>query len=63
MPYKVINNFIDKEDNTLYRLGEEFPKGDSKSTKKRINELLKVHPKYKRAFIEKVEVEKTSSKE
>lgn len=54
MLYRVINDFIDKEDNTLYRVGEGFPKGDSKPSKKRINELKKKHLKYNKAFIEEV---------
>jgi len=59
MPYKVVNSFIDKEDNnTLYEVGEEYPKGDHKPTKKRIEELSKIHPKYKRVFIEEVKEEK-----
>lgn len=57
--YKVINSFRDREDNdTLYKSGEEYPKGDFKPTKKRINELSKEHPKYKRRFIEKAEENK-----
>jgi hypothetical protein len=58
MPYKVINNFYDKDDsNTLYHIGDEYPKGDYKPTKKRIGELSKKHPKYGRAFIEEVKEE------
>lgn len=56
MAYKVINKFIDKEnDDTLYDVGDEYPKGDYKPTKKRIDELSKVHPKYKVAFIKQKE--------
>lgn len=56
MPYKVINRFIDKiNDNTLYEVGDEFPKDGHKATKKRIEELSSKHPKHKRAFIEEVE--------
>lgn len=52
MAYKVINRFRDVEDNnTIYEVGDEFPKGDSKPTKKRIDELSKAHPKYKSIFI------------
>jgi hypothetical protein len=59
MPYKVINRFIDKEDNnTSYEIGEEYPKGDYKPSKKRIEALSKQHPKYQRAFIEEVKVNK-----
>jgi hypothetical protein len=58
MAYKVINSFTDLEDNnTLYRVGEEYPKGDYKPTQKRIEELSEVHPKQKRIFIEEVEKE------
>lgn len=60
MPYKVINNFHDAEDNNrLYREGDEFPNGDSKPSKKRIDELSKKHPDHGVAFIEEV---KTKSK-
>lgn len=63
MPYKVINQFLDKEDNEkLYDVGEEYPKGDHRPSKKRIEELSKVHPKYKRAFIEEVKEEKKTEK-
>lgn len=62
--YKVINRFYDKEDNhTLYEVGEGFPKGNSKPSKKRIEELLNKHPKYGIAFIEEVkETRKRSPK-
>ncbi|WP_419962178.1 hypothetical protein [Psychrobacillus sp. BM2] len=56
MKYKAINKFIDKEnEDTLYNVGDEYPKGDYKPTKKRIDELSKVHPKYKAAFIKQKE--------
>lgn len=62
MPYKVINVFKDtKDNNTVYAVGEEYPKTDHKPSKKRIEELQKKHPKYKRKFIEEVK-EKPSSK-
>lgn len=52
MAYKVINRFQDSEDNnTIYEVGDEFPKGDFKPTKKRFDELSKPHPKYKSTFI------------
>lgn len=55
MAYKVVNKFIDTDDNNkLYRSGDEYPKGDYKPTKKRISELSKVHPKYNRVFIKEV---------
>ncbi|WP_306009347.1 hypothetical protein [Bacillus sp. MMSF_3328] len=57
--YKVVNAFKDAEDNnTRYKAGEEYPKGDLKPTKKRIEELSKVHPEYKRVFIEEVKENK-----
>lgn len=50
--FKVINDFIDKQDNdNLYQKGDVYPKGDYKPTKKRITELTKEHPQYKCAFI------------
>jgi len=56
MPYKVINKFKDsKDNNTLYEVGDEYPKGDYKPTKKRIEELSKEHKHYKRVFIQEVE--------
>lgn len=55
MKYKVINRFYDAEDNNaFYREGDEFPKGDSKPSKKRIEELSKKHPDHGVAFIEEV---------
>lgn len=63
MAYKVINEFIDKHDKTLYKVGEVFPKGNAKPTKKRIEELSKKHQKYKVSFIEEVQEEKKPSKQ
>jgi hypothetical protein len=55
LAYKVINGFRDVQDNNrLYKEGDEFPSGDSKPSKKRIEELSKKHPKHKVAFIEEV---------
>jgi hypothetical protein len=60
--YKVINRFIDKEDNdTLYEVGEVYPKGDFKPTKKRVEILLKKHPTYNCKFIEEIKEEKKPS--
>lgn len=57
--YKVVNAFTDLEDNnTRYKAGDEYPKGDLKPTKKRIEELSKEHPKYKRVFIEEAKSNK-----
>jgi len=58
IPYKVINKFYDLADgNTFYNVGDTYPKGDYKPTKKRIEELSKKHPEYKRIFIEEVKEE------
>lgn len=52
MEYKVISPFKDKEDdNTRYNVGDVYPKGDKKPTKKRIEELSKKHSKHNVAFI------------
>ncbi|WP_346207619.1 hypothetical protein NSS91_16060 [Caldifermentibacillus hisashii] len=60
MAYRVINRFKDSMDNNrLYEVGEEYPKGDYKPTKERIKELSSVHKKYKKAFIEEIKEEKT----
>lgn len=61
MAHKVINRFRDT-DGQIYEVGEEYPKGDAKATKKRIDELLDDHPKYRRSFIEEVR-EKGKKKE
>jgi len=63
MEYKVINRFIDIDNNnTVYEVGEGFPKGDSKPTKKRIEELSKPHPKYRISFIEEEKTSKSKPK-
>lgn len=63
MTYQVINKFIDSDDNnTLYNVGDEYPKGTHKPTKKRIDELSKVHPKYKVAFLKEKEAPKDTKK-
>ncbi|MFS0783527.1 hypothetical protein [Bacillus sp. 1P06AnD] len=59
MAYKVINRFFDMEDNSrLYEVGDTYPKGSHKPSKKRIEELSKEHPKEKCAFIEEVKAKK-----
>lgn len=65
MAYKVINRFIDsKNKNVEYKVGDDYPKGNYKPSKERIEELSHKHPKYGRAFIEVVkEDDKTPSKE
>ncbi|WP_264737304.1 hypothetical protein [Cytobacillus firmus] len=61
--YKVVNDFTDLEDNnTHYKYGDEYPKGDYKPSKKRIEELSKLHPKHKRVFIEEVKAETEAKK-
>lgn len=56
MHYKVINDFVDLEDNkTHYKAGERYPKGKLKPTKKRIKELTTEHKKYKKVFIKAIE--------
>jgi hypothetical protein len=58
MKYVVVNKFKDKEnENVVYEIGENYPKGDYKPTKKRISQLSKEHPKYKCVFIEEVNEE------
>lgn len=54
MAYEVTENFKDRINGTQYQVGDEYPKGDNKPTKERIEELLN-HPKHKRAFIKEVE--------
>lgn len=59
MKYTVINRFFDKENkNTLYSVGDDYPKGNYKPTKERIEELTDSHPQHKYAFIEMLENEK-----
>ncbi|MBN8236836.1 hypothetical protein JF544_16380 [Halobacillus kuroshimensis] len=59
MPYKVINEFTDTENKGHhYKIGDDYPAGGKRPTAKRIKELSEEHPKYKRAFIEKVDEEK-----
>jgi len=66
MPYIVINKFIDQQNNnTLYKVGDQYPKGNYKPSKKRIEELSKPHPKHKCIFIKKQEqvLSETGNKE
>jgi hypothetical protein len=57
MSYIVISKFKDT-DNTVYEVNKPYPAKGKKPTKKRIEELSKIHPKYKRAFIKEVEGKK-----
>lgn len=60
--YKVIKPFRDlQDDGREYKVGETYPKGDLKPTKKRTDELTKKHPKYGYSFVE--EVKKKDKKE
>jgi hypothetical protein len=59
LAHKVINKFRDL-DGTIYEVGDDYPKGNSKPTKKRIEELAEEHPKYRRSFIEEVKEKKKS---
>ncbi|MCM3454407.1 hypothetical protein M3685_10670 [Heyndrickxia oleronia] len=55
MPYKVINDFRDKENNNIiYRKGDTYPVEGYKPSKKRITELSKEHPEHRLVFIEEV---------
>lgn len=56
MEYKVVNKFKDT-DGHVYEVGKPYPKS-GKATKKRLEELSKVHSKYNVAFIEEVEKDK-----
>ena len=61
MPYKVVNDFIDTKDNdTFYEADKPYPKGDYRPSEKRIQQLSREHPEYKRVFIK--EVKETSNK-
>ena len=39
MGYVVLKSFLDREDDHLYKVGEEYPRKGYKPTKKRIAEL------------------------
>lgn len=60
MSFVVINKFKDT-DGHIYDVNNPYPvKG--KATKKRLEELLKVHSKYKVAFIREVEEQEDDTK-
>jgi hypothetical protein len=64
LAYKVTKDFKDVQDNNrLYKEGDEFPKGNSKPSKKRIEELSSKHPKHKVSFIKEVKEKKKSNKD
>ncbi|MDX1769943.1 MAG: hypothetical protein R3328_00310 [Planococcaceae bacterium] len=64
MNYKVISAFKDADDNmTRYKVGDDYPQGSYKPTKKRIAELMEKHPKYNRVFLKEVELEEPPKKE
>lgn len=53
--YKVVSDFRDAKNNDhLYRVGDEYPVAGDKPTKARIKELAKGENKYGRVFIEEV---------
>lgn len=53
--YKVISDFRDaKNDNHLYRVGDEYPVAGYKPSKSRIDELAKGKNKLDKVFIEEV---------
>lgn len=55
MAYRVIHRFYDSMDNShVYAVGDEYPRKGHKPTKKRIEELTKVHHLHKVAFIEEI---------
>jgi len=59
MPYTVVNDFIDKENKDHhYKVGDEYLGTDEK----RIKNLSKKHPKYRRVFIEEMSDKKPSTK-
>lgn len=53
--YKVVNDFRDvKNDNHLYRVGDDYPVAGYKPTKARIEELAKGKNRLGKVFIEEV---------
>ena len=51
--YKVVSDFRDaKNDNHLYRVGDEYPVAGYKPSKSRIEELAKGKNKFGKVFIE-----------
>ena len=53
--YKVVNDFHDaKNDNHLYRVGDDYPVAGYKPTKTRIEELAKGKNRLGKVFIEEV---------
>lgn len=53
--YKVVSDFRDaKNDNHLYRVGDEYPVAGCKTSKSRIEELAKGKNKFGKVFIEEV---------
>lgn len=54
--YIVIENFLDLKDNKhLYRVGDEYPRGGYKPTKKRLEELLSYKNRLGKPLIAEVE--------
>ena len=55
--YKVVSDFRDaKNDNHLYRVGDEYPVAGYKPSKARIEELAKGKNKFGKVFIEEAPV-------
>ena len=53
--YKVVSDFRDaKNDNHLYRVGDEYPVAGYKPSKSRIEELAKGKNKFGKVFIEEL---------
>lgn len=54
--YKVINRFEEKNhDGHVYEVGDPYPANGKKLVKTRAEFLMKVHAKYKVAFLEAIE--------
>lgn len=61
--YKVINLFKEKlHGGRIYKPGEPYPADGENFDEKRAEFLTKVHPTYKKAFLEKIE-DKSTKKE
>lgn len=56
--YKVTNKFKENQhEGHIYNVGDTYPVEGKRLVKSRAEQLLKVHPTYKVAFLEAVEVE------
>lgn len=62
--YKVINPFKENlHGGRIYKPGDTYPADGEKLDVKRAEFLTKVHPIYKKAFLEKVEEKKSTKNE